>query len=278
MKKIKSSAVMLASFLILVLFSSYIVEATTMMDVRKNPGDLAIEVDSANFLDSFEKNYGINVSQELEKYLDELNHQLEEVKEEEKQKIRELIIGVEESMNSIKEFKTIQDLNTKEEETTSPSSLLPPVPSIPVVTSASAAVASTIAYFKANGYNLAAELLTHARKNTVSYSSYRPTTSLTNQIRNTTLFQNLITYNHSSSNKFTSSNSNSDLYYSIHRFEYTVTGNGSTRIMSITDLYNFDSTSVYPPSLGNVMINWMLMAQNIGIIKPYWLNITVSRY
>lgn len=278
MKKIKSSAVMLASFLILVLFSSHIVEATTMMEAKKNPGDSAIEVDSANFLDSFEKNHGIDVTQELEKYLNELNHQLEEVKEEEKQQIRELIIGVEESINSIKEFKTIQDLNTKETETISPNSLLPPVPISPVKTTASAAVASTIAYFKANGYNLAAELLTHARNNTVSYSSYRPTTSLTNQIRNTTLFQNLITYNHSSSNRFTSSNSNSDLYYSIHRFEYSVTGNGSTRIMSITDLYNFDPTSVYPPSLGSVMINWMIIAQDFGIIKPYWLNITVSRY
>lgn len=273
MKKFKLLITMVVSFLILTLFSSNIVKATTTLDLKENSEEMALATEAIN---SFEKDQDIDVIKELNKYLDELKRQLEQVKEEEKKQIVELIIGVEDSISNFEEFKNTQDLPLKESEINSSSVL--PLPIIHTRAAASAAVASTIAYFKANGYNLSAELLTHARSNKVVDSSYRPTSFNTKQIKNTTIFKNLITYIHSSSDRFTSNNSNKDLYYSIHKFNYSVSGNGSSRVMSINDRYDFDSNSVYPPSLGGIMINWMVIAQDLGVIKPYKLYITTPRY
>lgn len=129
-----------------------------------------------------------------------------------------------------------------------------------------------IAYFKNKGYNLSAELLTYATVNKSKNNTYYPTNG--SKIRSSDFFNNLVsTKNHSGSSSFTGSNSNMDLYYAIHRFNYTYTA--SNKLLVISDYYDFAYEDNYG-GLAGVAVRAMYNAQYYGAIVPY--NVRIQQY
>lgn len=212
-------------------------------------------------IEVFEKEEQFNTKEELDNYRQELITQLENEKDfVEKKKIKDLI----ESLDVV-----INDYN-KVYERNDTKILLPP--NVDTV-----AVAAVIAYFKSNGYKLAAELLVHARSNKVIDSNYAPTAANTVQIRQTSVFKTLMNGStKSGTSAFKKSNSNSDLYYAIHAFSYEFSGQGAYRTLFVTDRYDFESDKNYPTVQG-VAVNAMLLAQRSGTIKPFKVKFSVTR-
>lgn len=121
-----------------------------------------------------------------------------------------------------------------------------------------------IAYFNSRGLKLAAELLTRSFNNTVNQSIYVPNTANTNQIKSTTWFTNNKTKTTSGSGSFTSG----DLYYSIHKFDYSFSYEWGLKYMTISDLYNYEA-SAKAEGLAGLAINMMYGAQYYGCLVPF---------
>lgn len=139
----------------------------------------------------------------------------------------------------------------------------------------SAAVATVVAYFEMNDYNLAAELLTHASDNDEAGSEYYPVygflcgdSPVTLGIWNSS--GPLSSSGVFPKNSFQSAELN-DLYYAIHKFnykKYLLDG-----YLEINDPYDYD-TGDYT-GVASVAINTMVKAQDAGIIVPYQVIIDV---
>ena len=133
-----------------------------------------------------------------------------------------------------------------------------------------ASAAAIIAYFKYKGYDLSADLLTHGLNNSVVNSRYTPRALLTSQIYNTPQYKSIKSLsNRSGSERFTSG----DLYYAINKFNYSTSGSGGLRTLSINDRYDFEWDTSYPKIQG-VAVNAMKIGQTLGYLKPYTIYIT----
>ncbi len=137
-----------------------------------------------------------------------------------------------------------------------------------------AAITTVTAWFQMKGYKLSAELLTHNRANKKRNSLYLPIYG--SRVCESPLFGKL----RKSSNRFGSSafpNQGStverDLYYSIHRFNWSRTGS----YVTITDTYDWSQDKSYTSIVG-IAVNTMYAAQQRGILIPYKISITRNSF
>lgn len=128
-------------------------------------------------------------------------------------------------------------------------------------------VSSVVAYFHANEYDLAAELLTHARFNDTLGSLYSPIN--TGSLYESTVFngvcQSDTVYgadNFEKSDKVT----DMDLYYSLHGFRFAKFQNGE--VLTLYDRYDYAFEGDYDV-IDNVPIKVMYLAQERGVITPF---------
>lgn len=138
----------------------------------------------------------------------------------------------------------------------------------------SPAVAAVISYFSANKYSLAAELLLHAQDNTVLNSNYSPVNG--SRVKQSSVFRNIALGSKTSgSASFPNSGSvvHKDLYYAIHAFNYTKTS-ASSRTVKIRDRYDFAPGDY--EGIADIAVNTMYLAQEAGVVVPYYVNITAT--
>lgn len=138
-----------------------------------------------------------------------------------------------------------------------------------------AAVSTAVAYFNSNDYVLSAELLLHAKENTVLDSVYEPTNGYL--VCHSAVFRSIAEGTSvSGSASFPNSGDtiDKDLYYSIHAFSYTKPDETSTTVV-ISDRYDFaeeDNIS----SVVDLAVGIMYKAQQAGVITPFLVSITQS--
>lgn len=221
----------------------------------------SIEESLIQSIEQLETEEGFDTSYELNKYLVELNTQLSSSNDFEEIETISLLI------NELKELITINNSYNEGVRTRVVD------PTIPY----QVAVGTVISYFKSKGYHLAAELLLHAKQNKVIDSRYTPTAANTVQVKQTAVFKTLMNGSTmSGSQTFSPSNSNYDLHYSINKFDYTFNGYGIYRTMYVSDRYDYEWDTSYP-TIPNVAVNAMVVAQMLGIIKPFQVYFTVTR-
>lgn len=137
----------------------------------------------------------------------------------------------------------------------------------PVFTPAVAAVAT---YFSANGYRLAFELLTHAQDNNILDSKYVP--HFGSRIKDSPVVRKLVGQGSLNGDaKFPNEGNvlEKDLYYAIHKFNYTF--NPSTRIFSLSDRYDFAYGDY--SGIAGAAIDTMYLAQLNGVLVPFYTTI-----
>ena len=129
------------------------------------------------------------------------------------------------------------------------------------------------AWFLANDYLLAWELLMHSRDNSNPYSIYYPlygdrvlVSPFVIQAR-----QGLHGVSGSSSFENIGSTLQRDLYYAIHAYDYTYSSN--THRLTIYDVYDYEP-ELYD-GIAHTAINIMYLAQLTGVITPYNVRIIV---
>ena len=200
---------------------------------------------------------GTDVVQELEKQNEEYKILLDQTEDiVERQKIIDLMNEIE---LLIEEYSTINESSLDEDRRRAS-----------VFDTYASMVATVITWFYANGYDMAGELLTHARYNTDTGSFYGPTNS--SIVKNSYIF-NLIALGTSTSGsaEFPLNDqcnlSERDLYYAIYHFDY-YKDSPSSRYVYIFDYYDFTKSTGYT-SIAGIAVSTMIAAQNLGVLVPY---------
>lgn len=138
----------------------------------------------------------------------------------------------------------------------------------------SPAVAAVASYFMASGYLLSYELLIHARDNNRLDSTYVPVYG--NRIKSSAVVGRILSNKKDISGSAAFENTGGtverDLYYAIHNFNYSLTA--KTKTITLTDRYDYASQGEYTGVAG-VAIETMYIAQNMHVIVPYYVVITV---
>ena len=133
------------------------------------------------------------------------------------------------------------------------------------------AVLAIIAWFGSQGYDLAAELLAHARDNKTPNSVYRPVFG--GRVEDSAVYQMCRNdYSKSrGSGEFNpgSTTNDMDLYYAIHGFTWYRLSSG---LMRIDDRYDFAIDKNWL-SIEGIAVNTMVAAQAMGVITPYIVRI-----
>lgn len=133
-------------------------------------------------------------------------------------------------------------------------------------------VAAVIAYFGSCGYELSCELLIHARDNNRLDSVYSPVNG--NRINASGVVGRLKSGKNSTSGSGVFENTGStvekDLYYAIHCFNYTF--DAQKHIFTLTDRYDYAFSDEYTGVAG-VAVNEMFLAQQNGVLVPYYVKI-----
>jgi hypothetical protein len=118
-----------------------------------------------------------------------------------------------------------------------------------------------------SGYPLAATLVEHS----VDGNNYSETDgAFATEIKTTNVYSNITSG--SGSNSFTNSD-NSDLYYAIHAFDYTNSGN----TLTITDVFDFALNTNYQNLFSTLVNNWGYLNQNLGVLTPINVTIDISK-
>lgn len=134
----------------------------------------------------------------------------------------------------------------------------------------SPAVSAVISWFNAQGYVLAAELLTHAKNNNTYNSLYSPVNG--SRVKQSPVYKRIIGLS-ATSGKAAFPNSGTvvqkDLYYAIHGFSWTKHGYGK---ITILDKYDFAKGQY--SGIAGIAVNTMYEAQQHGVIVPYGVKIT----
>jgi hypothetical protein len=131
-----------------------------------------------------------------------------------------------------------------------------------------AAIASVVGFFNLLGYHLSAELLTQMRNNTSLDSLYTPVNAdRTLQTAAITEIKN----NHFSAGSGAFLNEGNqiqrDSYFSLHKFRYVKTQNGT---LVITDRYDYSKDDTFG-AIQDVPIQLMYEAQEMGLLVPYYV-------
>ncbi|KAA8784578.1 hypothetical protein EC604_12050 [Paenibacillus amylolyticus] len=125
------------------------------------------------------------------------------------------------------------------------------------------AVAAIASWFGSQGYLLSAELLLHAKDNTIYMSNYSP--AYGSRVRSSSVTQRILASSaRSGSGEFPNSGGqiDRDLYYAIHYFNWT-----KTPSFLISDVYDF-APGQYS-GLAGTAVNAMYFAQQEGYLTPY---------
>ncbi len=138
----------------------------------------------------------------------------------------------------------------------------------------SPAVTAVVAFFNSQGYKLSAELLTHAKDNTVLNSNYYPANG--QRVKGSSTFTRIA---YGSATKGSASFENTgntvqkDLYYAIHAFNWTKSS-ASSKTVTIRDRYDFAPGDY--SGIAGIAVDTMYRAQEAGVIIPYYVNITAT--
>lgn len=134
---------------------------------------------------------------------------------------------------------------------------------------------AALAYFNANGYLLAEELLEHMRTNQSINSSYKP--SNIQNIKSTQAYKSII----SSSSTRSSYNfekdgttAGNDAYYALHSVNYNKTNTNSGVVIS--DRYDYAFDMAYDDFKTDSVCNAMYTLQERGYLTPYYVIIELS--
>lgn len=138
-----------------------------------------------------------------------------------------------------------------------------------------AGVDAVISYFTLNDYPLAAELMTYSKKS--GGRTYYPVR--TDNVRRTSEYARVRglcvqagSNSISGSAEFNQgTKAENDLYYAIHGCSYTY----SNHTLTFKDLYDFELAGSYE-SLANIAVNMLYVAQQRGIVQPYYLFISMA--
>lgn len=143
-----------------------------------------------------------------------------------------------------------------------------------------AEVAAVVAYFNANGYKLSAELLTHARDYHNPDGLYKPhygyLCSQSPVVEKIWANPNTVSGSDAFNKNAFSSTVTTDLYYSIHKFQYIKHFNINNSFLEIEDTYDYASGD-YPFSIGGIAVELMYQAQEAGVLTPYLVYIKLTR-
>ena len=232
------------------------VEEVVTPSTMKNTPISALEVaDGMATLEQELESKGTDVVAELEKQIEYYQELLNSfISQEQAEQIENLISTTQELINEYQEY-----MNTEQSRGDFHLIYTP-------------AVATVIAYFNSQDYNLAAELLTHARDNNNLDSIYTPinsddvlSSSVYTSIREGATLEG--------TGEFASSNNTNDqdLYYAFHYFYYTKSASG--RVVVIQDRYDYAHSDDYG-SIGGIAVNVMYAAQEAGVLVPYYSVIT----
>lgn len=138
------------------------------------------------------------------------------------------------------------------------------------------AVATVIAYFNAKNYLLAAELLTHAKENTVLDSYYTPNygaramhSPVSKQIANNTAVSGNASFEQGERPV------DMDLYYAIHDFSFTKSF-PTARVYTLRDRYDYKSKDYDFGDIAGIAVETMYKAQGAGVITPFYTTIRVE--
>ncbi len=137
-----------------------------------------------------------------------------------------------------------------------------------------AAISAAIAYFSLNNYDLAEELLVHARDNDELDSVYYPNEG--SDVEYSTIYQDIVSgtvYSGSSSFPNSGTTNDKDLYNAIHSFRFTKSESSS--VVVITDRYDF-ALGDYGWSIPGAAVNTLYIAQQLGLLVPYFVDITLE--
>lgn len=131
--------------------------------------------------------------------------------------------------------------------------------------------ATIIAYFKAKGYTLSANMLSFAFSNTSTNTTYTLDTASKNKILTTSWYKSV-------KGKYPVSGSSAfgdvmDLYYSINKFNYSPSS--LYGYLNVTDRYDYAFDTSYPSTTG-IAVNMMAIAQGFGCLVPYKVSTTVK--
>ena len=137
------------------------------------------------------------------------------------------------------------------------------------------AVFMVLGFFNAYGYNLAAELLNHAHSSsTILDSIYVPVNK--DDVLQSSIYSNILSgSNYEGSSCFPQNGSvnDYDLYYAIYNFYYSKSISSSAVV--IQDRYDYCSGD-FNGTIGSIAIEAMYMAQELGYLTPYYVNISHS--
>lgn len=199
---------------------------------------------------------GTDVISEISEMIVEYNEMLNgTVNDEEKQQIAGLISTLEENLSEYRCYNEGIVIDRKIH---------------PIYTPA---VSAVIAYFNSNGYKLAAELLTHAEENTKLNSTYNPRYG--SLVKKSATFKKIANGEKTKgSDSFSNIDGtvNKDLYYAIHKFDFTKPSKISKKV-TIKGRYDFKKGEKYS-GLAGLAIDTMYAAQEAGFLVPYYVSIT----
>ena len=136
------------------------------------------------------------------------------------------------------------------------------------------AVTMVVAYFSNKKYYLSRELLLQSTLNTNKNSTYKPSNG--SVIKSTSAIKKIANGTSTSGSSIfssTSTVSEGDAKYALHRFKYTKSSSNS-RTVKVTDYYDFASGDYN--GLEGLAVDAMVNAQKNGSIVPYNVSITVT--
>lgn len=94
-------------------------------------------------------------------------------------------------------------------------------------------------------------------------------------IKQTDVYKQLLRGSNTGSGSF-EKNDNSDLYYSIHAFDYCVAASSQGVRAWITDVYDFQWKPSYERLFSTIVNNWGYLSQNMGVLQPINVTITID--
>lgn len=242
--------------LVIVVFASFNITSYANESVsNQNEIDIRLE-ENMRIIENMLEKKGTSVSEELNIAIANLEIEKQRAAlEEDKEKLQSLINStknLQRSYNNYKKGVVTRGINH------------------PVLTPAVAAVAT---FFSSSGYRLSFELLVHAQENNVLNSNYSP--HYGDRILSSPVIQKIKQSSKDVSGSASFENSGTqvqkDLYYAIHAFNYKFTK--SSRRVSLTDRYDFAYGDY--EGIAGAAIDTMWMAQEVGVIVPYYVKITV---
>ena len=129
-------------------------------------------------------------------------------------------------------------------------------------------IAGAVAVFNSLGYDLAAELLTHAADNNTLDSYYEPTHG--SDVTSSSVYYEILNGSSTSGSAVftkTGGTNDYDLHYAINRFNYRKSDSGS--VVVIEDRYDYEQGGMGGGITGMV-VDQMAKAQDAGVLVPYY--------